>query len=94
MTILRVAALYVLFCIIGTILEWSYGHLWSLVGGTAPWLYPNSPLGYTSLEVIPLWGFGGLICVSVYRALIEKKLRPLLGAGLSLILAALWICLR
>ncbi len=59
--------------------------------GTAPWTYPDSPLRYTSLAMVPLWGFGGLICVSVYRAIVNKKAKLLLGAGVSIILAMLWI---
>ncbi len=82
--------LYLILCIIGAGLEWGYGILWNVVGAT-PWLYPNSPLCYTSLEVLPHWGLGGLVCVSIYRALLSKKARFLLGAIPPLVLAALWI---
>ena len=82
--------LYLSFCLVGAGLEWAYGTFWSLVGST-PWIYPNSPLHYTSFEGIPLWGLGGLVCVSVYRAITERKAKRLLGVVIPLILAALWI---
>lgn len=74
----------------GAFLEWGYGIFWDIVGVT-PWVYPNSRFTYTSLAVIPEWGFGGLICISIYKAVINKKARPLLGAIVPLILAILWI---
>lgn len=82
--------LYLIFCLIGVALEWGYGTFWGLLDKT-PWVYPDSPLRYTSLEGIPLWGFGGLICVSVYRAIVERKPRRLIVSLASLALAALWI---
>lgn len=85
-------ALYLMFCVIGAGLEWCYGVLWDMVG-TTPWIYPDSPLHYTSFEGIPLWGFGGLICVSVYQAFSKRKVRPLTGLVISLVLAAAWIAL-
>lgn len=82
--------LYVSFCLIGAGLEWCYGTFWSLVG-TTPWVYPNSPLHYTSFEGVLLWGLGGLVCVSVYRAFTDRRPKRLLGAVIPLVLAALWI---
>lgn len=82
--------LYLIFCLIGAGLEWGYGAFWDVVGVT-PWLYPDSPLHYTSLEGLPLWGFGGLICVSIYKAVTQRKTKPLIGMVISLVLAALWI---
>ena len=82
--------LYVLFCLIGAGLEWCYGTFWSIVG-IPPWIYPNSPVHFTSLEVLPLWGVGGLICVSVYQTVLQRKAGFLLGVIPLLILAALWI---
>ena len=84
--------LYFIFCIIGAGLEWFYGTFWDVVGVT-PWIYPNSWLHYTSLEGLPLWGFGGLICVSIYTAVRQRSVRLLSGAAISLVLAALWILL-
>ena len=82
--------LYLVFCIIGAGLEWCYGAFWDTVG-TAPWIYTDSPLHYTSLEGLPLWGFGGLVCVSVYRATTNRRAKLLLGTIVSVILAMLWI---
>ena len=90
MSFRKYVTLYVLFCLVGAGLEWSYGKLWGIIG-TAPWKYADSPLYYTSLETVPLWGFGGLICVSIYQSFSKGKLKPLLGLIPSLILAAAWI---
>jgi len=68
--------LFVMFCIIGTTLEWCYGAFWDIVGNT-PWKYPNSFLHYTSLEGIPLWGVGGLIAILIYKAVNCRTARPL-----------------
>lgn len=84
------AVLYVVFCFVGAALELSYGAFWSMVGA-APWIYPNSPLHHTSLAVLPLWGFGGLLCVSIYRALLRREVRFLLLTMPLVALAALWI---
>ena len=84
--------LFFIFCLIGAGLEWFYGAFWDVVGVT-PWTYPNSWLHYTSLEGLPLWGFGGLICVSIYTAFTRRSVRLLFGAAISLVLAALWILL-
>ena len=82
--------LYLAFCLVGAGLEWGYGTFWSKVG-VAPWVYPNSPLHYTSLEGLPLWGLGGLVSVSIYRAIVDRKAKRLLWAVIPLLLAALWI---
>lgn len=82
--------MYLIFCLVGAGLEWSYGMFWNVVG-TTPYIYPSSPLCYTSLEVLPCWGFGGLACVSIYRAFLWKKARFLLGTIPPLVLAALWV---
>jgi len=82
--------LYILFCLIGAGLEWCYGAFWDMVGVT-PWTYPNSLLHYTSLEGLPLWGFGGLVIVSIFKSVIQRKAKLLLGTVAPLLLAALWI---
>lgn len=82
--------LYLLFCLIGAGLEWCYGAFWDVVGVT-PWVYPNSPLHYTSLEGLPLWGFGGLVAMSVYKSFMQRKAKLLLGTVAPLLLAALWV---
>jgi hypothetical protein len=79
-------------CVAGAALEWTYGTFWSLVG-TSPWLYPHSFLTYTSLEVIPLWGFAGLMCMALYRAITLWRGRELFLLAISAILAALYVVL-
>ncbi len=86
----EVIILYVVFCIVGAGLEWCYGTFWDTVG-VAPWGYPDSGLRYTSLEGLPLWGLGGLICVSIYTAVSRRNAKWLFGMLISLVLAALWI---
>lgn len=81
---------YLALCFTGAALEWCYGTFWNLVGAT-PWIYPNSFLHYTSLEGIPLWGFGGFVAIAVYKAIRDRKTRELLGAVVPLVLAALWV---
>ncbi len=89
-TAIEVVILYIIFCLVGTGLEWGYGTYWDAVGG-APWVYHDSWLHHTSLEGIPLWGFGGLICVSIYNAVTRRNIKLLSGMVISLVLAALWI---
>jgi len=89
-TLKHYVILYIIFCLIGAGLEWSYGALWNIVG-TTPWLYPDSPLHYTSFGGVPLWGGGGLVCISVYNAIIKREVKQLLGVIPPLLLAVLWI---
>ena len=84
--------LYPVFCLVGTGFEWFYGVFWDMVG-VAPWIYPKSWLHYTALEGVPLWGFGGLVCVSIYLAVTQRNVKLLSGAVVSVALAALWILL-
>lgn len=84
--------LYLAFCLTGAGLEWGYGILWNVVG-TTPYIYPSSPLRFTSLEMLPHWGFGGFVAISVYTAIRDRSARKLLGAVVPLVLATLWILL-
>jgi hypothetical protein len=88
----KLALFYVILSLIGAGFEWAYGALWGTLGN-APWVYPESVLRYTSLEVVPMWGFGALVCASIYRAIMSGRARHLLDSVLPLILAALWILL-
>lgn len=81
-----------IFCLIGAGLELAYGAFWSLVG-TTPWVYPNSPVHYTSLEGLPLWGLGAWVCISVYMAIQWRSSRALLGVIPPIILGVLWIAI-
>ena len=82
--------LFFVFALFGTGSELAYGSLWSL-NGITPWIYPNSSLVYTSLEMIPLWGCGGLACVGIYKALEERTIRYIPIIIIPLILAGLWV---
>jgi hypothetical protein len=82
--------LYIVLCFVGAFLEWAYGMYWSLCGQT-PWSYPDSPMEYTSFEGIPLWGLGGLICITIYRAYSNRSWKILAWLVLPLALAAIWI---
>lgn len=82
--------LYVTFCVSGTLFELAYGALWSVVG-TAPWIYPSSPMYYTSLAVLPLWGCVGLIGISIYHTLLHKKLKFMRVALIAMVAAALYV---
>lgn len=82
--------LYLALCLVGSTLEWGFGTFWSVVG-TTPWVYPDSLFHFTSWAVLPTWGLGGLVGVSVYRALVHRKARLLLSAIPPLVLSALWI---
>ncbi len=85
-------AFYITFCLVGASLEWAYGAFWGICG-TTPWVYPNSLFRYTSLEGLPLWGFGGLVFISIYEALKRREPKLLMGMILPLALALLWIVL-
>lgn len=84
------AVIFLIFAVLGLLMEWGYGTLWS-IAGTCPWIYPNSPLLYSSFEGMPLWGLGGVFGISLYRALAKKKARELLGALVATVLAVLWV---
>jgi hypothetical protein len=88
-----ILVLYVILCLVGAILEWAYGTLWSLCG-QAPWIYPNSIFRYTSLEGLPLWGLGGLICVTIYRTYSNRSWKIAMGIIPLLALAAIWVLIH
>lgn len=90
MTLKLHVLIFLIFAVLGLLLEWGYGTLWSIVGVT-PWIYPNSPLHYSGFEGMPLWGLGGIFGISLYRAITERKARDLLGMLASTILAVLWV---
>jgi hypothetical protein len=85
-----ILVLYIILCVVGAIVELAYGTLWSLCG-QAPWIYPDSIMRYTSFECLPLWGLGGLICITIYRAYSNRSWRISAGIIPPLALAALWV---
>lgn len=84
--------LYVIFCLVGAGVEWCYGAFWDLIG-EPPWLYPESPLLYTSLDWMPLWGFAAFTIHPIYRSVTERKPKLLKGIVAPLALAMLWIAI-
>ncbi len=87
---INIIIIYLALCFTGAALEYCYGAFWNVVGNT-PWIYPLSFLHYTSLEGIPLWGFGGFIAIAVYRTIRKRRAKELLKAIIPLLLAVLWI---
>jgi hypothetical protein len=82
--------LFLLFCAWGVYFEWFSGFFWSIVGST-PWIYPDSPLRYTSWQVIPLWGLGGLAVLQLTKAVRRRdKLALAYAAGFQL-LTLIWM---
>ena len=86
----KVFGLYLLFCLIGALLEWGYGAFWDLVG-TCPWTYPDSPWRWTSPEGLPLWGVAGWLIISLYYAIGKRQARALYGVLACLVVAVLEI---
>jgi len=84
--------LFFLFCGWGLLFEWGFGFFWSVIG-SSPWIYPNSSLRYTSWEVAPLWGFGGLAIVELSKAIKERDRRTLIYVGILQTLSILWIAI-
>jgi hypothetical protein len=82
--------LFFLFCGWGLFFEWGFGFFWSVIG-SSPWIYPSSSLRYTSWEVAPLWGFGGLAIVELSKAIKEHDRRTLIYVGILQTLSMLWI---
>lgn len=66
-----VAAVY------GFFMEWAMGSIWGGIG-ECPYIYPNSPLTYSSFIMMPVWGLAGLQAIVIYLAIAHKKPRMLL----------------
>ncbi len=54
--------IFLIFSLVGTILEWLAGFAYHMVVGQRLWTYHRYTLGgYTSLFSVPLWGVGGIL---------------------------------
>jgi len=82
--------LFALFCAWGFFWEWFFGFVWSVLGDPC-WIYPASPLIYTSWKVAPLWGLGGLQGVALYIVVKDRSLRKLVHVVMLTLLALLWV---
>lgn len=59
---IRLLNVFLIFSIVGTILEWLIGFFYYHIVGQRLWTYHRYSLnGYTSLLSIPLWGLGGIL---------------------------------
>jgi len=53
---------FLVFCLLGTILEWCIGYSFNQVVGQRLWTYHRYAIGgYTSYLSIPIWGMGGVM---------------------------------
>ena len=54
--------IFLIFSLVGTILEWLAGFAYHMIVGQRLWTYHRYSIGgYTSLFSIPLWGLGGIL---------------------------------
>lgn len=54
--------IFLIFSLVGTILEWLAGFAYHMIVGQRLWTYHRYSVGgYTSLFSIPLWGLGGIL---------------------------------
>ena len=82
--------LFLLFCVWGFFFEWFFGFFWSVVG-SCPWIYPNSALRYTSWEIAPLWGLGGLTVLQLSKTIGGRDKGALVYVVVLQALAMFWI---
>ena len=66
LVIFLVAAVY------GTFMEWAMGFIWDMAG-ECPYVYPASPMTYSSFIMMPVWGLAGLQAVVVYLAIAHRR---------------------
>ena len=83
---------FLLLCAWGFFFEWFFGFFWSVIG-SSPWIYPNSPLTYTSWKVAPLWGLGVLTVLQLHKIIKERDKRDLYWVAVLQALSMLWIAI-
>ena len=64
--------LFVVAAVYGTFMEWAIGSIWDIVG-ECPYVYPASPITYSSIIMMPMWGLVGLQAVVIYLAIKRRK---------------------
>ncbi|MFC1905658.1 hypothetical protein ACFLXL_02485 [Chloroflexota bacterium] len=69
--------LFLAAAVYGTFMEWAIGAIWDIVG-ECPYVYPASPLTYSSLIMMPVWGLAGLQAAVIYLAITRRQLKMLL----------------
>jgi len=81
--------LFLVGAVYGLFMEWAIGSIWDRVG-ECPYVYPGSPLTYSSFIMAPVWGLAGLQVIVIYLAITRRKPKILLWL---LVLVALTIVL-
>ena len=84
------SALFCVAAVYGTFMEWAVGSIWGRIGD-CPYIYPNSPITYSSFLMMPLWGFVGLQAAVIYLAIAQKKPKMLLWLLLLVVLTAILV---
>ena len=82
--------LFAFFCVWGLFWEGFFGFVWDALGNPC-WIYPSSPLVYTSWKVAPLWGFAGLQGVMFYVAVKDRDPKKLIYVVVMTLLVLLWV---
>jgi uncharacterized membrane protein len=67
----QILRIFIIFAILGPILEWLTGYAYYRIVGTRLWLYRRFAYqGHTSLLTIPLWGMTGVLFWLISRSAI------------------------
>ena len=64
--------IFIVAAVYGTFMEWAMGSIWDIVG-ECPYVYPDSPITYSSFIMMPVWGLAGLQAVVVYLTIRRRK---------------------
>jgi hypothetical protein len=64
--------LFLLAAVYGTFMEWAIGSIWD-IAGESPYVYPASPITYSSIIMMPFWGLAGLQAIVIYLAITRRK---------------------
>ncbi len=66
---LSIIQAYILFAIVGTLLEWLVGFSYHQIVGQKLWTYHRYSLtGYTSFLATPIWGLAGVLFLLLIRS--------------------------
>lgn len=68
--------LFLVAAVYGTFMEWAMGAIWDRVG-ECPYVYPNSPLTYSSFIMMPVWGVAGLQAIVIYLTIKHRRPKTL-----------------
>ncbi len=69
MTGFQLLTVFLVFAVVGTVLEWIFGFCYLQVVGQRLWTYHRFPIsGHTSLLSVPFWGIAGIMFWLLVRA--------------------------